>query len=64
MNPLHSHVGIEGKSRSRFSSFFSNSIPTPFFSKILPLQSSIADADGTMTFEYLSGESWGWGRDT
>ena len=46
MNRLLIHVGAEGKPRDRFGSFSSSSITMPFFSKTLPLWSSIADADG------------------
>lgn len=65
MNTLLSHVGTEGKSRGKFGLFSSSSIAMPFFLKLLPLQSSITDAGGTVMLEYPSGESrcrgWGWG---
>lgn len=57
MNTLLSHVGTEGKSKGKFGSFSSSSTAMPFFFKILPLQSSIADADGTMMLKHPSGES-------
>ena len=64
MNTLLSHVGTEGKSRGKFGLFSSSSIVMPFFLKILPLQSSITDADGTMMLKCPSGESrcQGWGQ--